>query len=111
MSQAVCRGCKVRDSVFKIVQVGTVGTTWNPSDIGTKLLARDRHFMILFMLGFVCDGERVGEEQFLKQKQMEFSRRSMKMISNAVVSQFQFGKAHSPSVKLECSWGLGSGHG
>ena len=69
---------KVRDNVFKIVQVGT---TWNPSDIGTKLLARDRQFMILFMLGVVCDGERVGEKQFLKRKHMaECSRRSIKMI-------------------------------
>ncbi len=33
------------------------------------------------MLGFVCDGERVGEEQSLKQKHMEFSRRSIKMIN------------------------------
>ena len=68
---------EVRDNVFEIVQVGA---TWNPTDNGTKLLTRDRHFMILFMLGFVCDGERVGEEQFLKQKQMEFSRRSIKVI-------------------------------
>jgi len=29
---------------------------------------------------FHCDGERVGEEQFLKQKHLEFSRRSIKMI-------------------------------
>ena len=62
---------KVREGVFKIVQVGTA---WNPSDIGTKLLSRDRHLMLLFMLGFVCDGERIGEDQFLKQKQVEFSR-------------------------------------
>ena len=68
---------KVREGVFKIIQVGTA---WNPSDIGTKLLSRDRHLMILFMLGFVCDGERIGEDQFLKQKQIEFSRRSIKMI-------------------------------
>ena len=116
---------KVRNNVFKIVQVGT---TWNPSDIGTKLLARDRQFRILFMLGFVCDGERVGEEQFLKRKHMaECSRRSIKMIKGMYGSrtipqvaegsampsflQFQFGKAHSSSVNLECSWGLGSGHG
>ena len=68
---------KIREGVFKIVQVGT---TWNPSDIGTKMLSRDRHFMLLFMLGFVCDCERVGEQQFLKNKHLEFSRRSIKMI-------------------------------
>ena len=115
---------QVRDNVFKIVQVGT---TRNPTDTGTKLLTRDRHFMILFMLGFVCEGERVGEEQFRKQKQMESSRRSIKVIKGmygssailqvaegaAMLSSYSsiFGKAHSSGVNLECSWGLGSGHG
>ena len=36
--------------------------------------------MLLFMLRFVSDGEKIGEEQFLKQKHHEFSRRSIKMI-------------------------------
>lgn len=69
----------VRENVFKIVQVSTV---WNVSDIGTKLSSRDRHYMLLYMLGFVSDGERVGEEQFLRQKHHEFSRRSIKMVKN-----------------------------
>ncbi len=41
---------KIREGVFKIVQVGT---TWNPSDIGTKMLSRDRHFMF-HVLVHVC---------------------------------------------------------
>ena len=68
---------KIRENVFRIIQVGTV---WDVADIGTKLLPRDRHYMLLFMLGFVSDGEKIGEEQFLKQKHHEFSRRSIKMI-------------------------------
>ena len=53
---------KVRDNVLKMVQVGTM---WNPADIGTKNLPRDRHVMLLFMLGVVDSGNPVGESIYL----------------------------------------------
>ncbi len=48
---------EIREYVSKIIQVGAV---WNAAGIGTKLLPRDRHYMLLFMLGFVSDREKIG---------------------------------------------------
>ena len=79
---------EIRENVFRIIQVGTV---WNVADICTKLLPRDRHYMLLFMLGFVSDGEKIGEEQFLKQKHHEFSHRSIKMIKSMYGSNSDVG--------------------
>ena len=83
---------KIRENVFKIFQVGTV---WNVADIGTKLMPRDRHYMLLCMLGFVSDGEKIGEEQFLKQKHQEFSLRSIKMIKSMYGSNSDVGSMSS----------------
>ena len=83
---------KVRENVFRIIQVGTI---WNVADIGMKFLPRDRHYMLLFMLGFVSDGEKIGEEQFLKQKHHEFSRRSIKMIKSMYGSNSGVGNMSS----------------
>ena len=70
---------KVRDGILKMVQVGTI---WNPADIGTKNLPRDRHVMLLFMLGIVSDGNPVGESVYLSQKQQEFNKRTIRSIKN-----------------------------
>ena len=37
-------------NILRMIQVGTL---WNPADLGTKNLPRDRHVMLLFMLGMV----------------------------------------------------------
>ena len=74
---------KVRDNILKMVQVGT---TWNPADIGTKNLPRDRHVMLLFMLGIVDSGNPVGESIYLAQKQQEFNKRSIRSIKSMFVS-------------------------
>ena len=73
---------KVRDSVLKMVQVGTL---WNISDIGTKNLPRDRHVMLLYMLGMVDGGSPVGESVYFSQKQQEFSKRSIRSIKGMFV--------------------------
>ncbi len=83
---------RIRENVFKIFQVGAI---WNVAAIGAKLLPRDRHYMLVFMLGFVSDGEKIGEEQFLKQKHQEFSRRSIKMIKSMYGSNSDVGSANS----------------
>ena len=83
---------KARENVFRTIQVGTI---WNVADIGTKFFPRDRHYMLLFMLGFVSDGEKIGEEQFLKQKRHEFSRRSIKMIKSMYGSNSDVGNMSS----------------
>ena len=70
---------KVRDNVLRMVQVGTL---WNPADIGTKNLSRDRHLMLLYMLGMVDDGNNVGEDVYLSQKQQEFHKKSIRRIKN-----------------------------
>ena len=70
---------KVRDNVLKMVQVGTL---WNVSDIGTKNLARDRHTMLLYMLGMVDSGNPVGESIYLAYKQQEFNKRSIRSIKS-----------------------------
>ena len=82
---AVCFGfqSKVRDNVLRMVQVGTL---WNPADIGTKNLSRDRHLMLLYMLGMVDDGSTIGEDVYLSQKQQEFHKKSIRNIKNMFVS-------------------------
>ena len=77
---------KVRDSILKMVQVSTL---WNPADIGTKNLPRDRHVMLLFMLGIVDGGNVVGESVYFSQKQQEFNKRSIRSIKN------MFGRSES----------------
>ena len=62
-----------------MVQVGTI---WNPADIGTKNLPRDRHLMLLFMLGIVSDGNPVGESVYLAQKQQEFNKKAIRSIKS-----------------------------
>eukprot|EP00434_Breviolum_minutum_P039359 symbB.v1.2.034948.t1/scaffold4605.1/size37493/1 len=74
---------KVRDNVLRMVQVGTL---WNPADIGTKNLSRDRHLMLLYMLGMVDDGSTIGEDVYLSQKQQEFHKKSIRNIKNMFVS-------------------------
>ncbi len=73
---------KVRDNTLKMVQVGTM---WNPADIGTKNLPRDRHVMLLFMLGIVSDGNPVGESVYLSQKQQEFNKSTIRSIKGMFV--------------------------
>lgn len=41
-----------------------VRTYFNPADIGTKGLAKNKHRVMCFLLGFSCDGEPVGEHDF-----------------------------------------------
>ena len=69
---------KVRDNVLKMVQVGTM---WNPA----KNLPRDRHVMLLFMLGIVDSGNPVGESVYLAHKQQEFNKRSIRSIKSMFV--------------------------
>ena len=79
---------KVRDNILRMVQVGTL---WNPADIGTKNLARDRHVMLLFMLGMVDNGIPVGETIYLAQKQNDFNKRSIR----AIKGMFCHGESHA----------------
>ena len=79
---------KVRDNILRMVQVGTL---WNPADIGTKNLARDRHVMLLFMLGMIDNGNPVGETIYLAQKQNDFNKRSIR----AITGMFCHGESHA----------------
>lgn len=73
---------KVRDNVLKMVQVGTL---WNVADIGTKNLPRDRHVMLLYMLGIVDSGSPVGESVYLAHKQQDCDKRSIRSIKSMFV--------------------------
>ena len=66
---------KVCDNVLRMVQVGPL---WNPADFGAKNLARNRHVMLLYMLGMIGNGYPVGEAVCLAQKQNEFNKRSIR---------------------------------
>ena len=70
---------KVHDNVLRMVQVGTL---WNPADIGTKNLARDRHVMLLYMLGMIDNGNPIGGTVYLAQKQNEFNKGSIRAIKS-----------------------------
>ena len=84
----LCIQSKVRDNILRMVQVGTL---WNPADIGTKNLARDRHVMLLFMLGMIDNGNPVGEAIYLAQKQNDFNKRSIR----AIKGMFCHGESHA----------------
>ena len=62
-----------------------VGTVWNPPGMGTKNIFRHRQNMLLFMLGVVDDGMVVGEEEFLRQKQAEYTKPSISIIKSLFV--------------------------
>ena len=59
-----------------------VGTLWNPADIGTKNLARDRNVMLLYMLGMIDNGNPIGGTVYLAQKQNEFNKGSIRAIKS-----------------------------
>lgn len=69
---------QVRSNVLRLKQVGAV---WNLSDLGTKGLNRCRRNVLLYMFGFIdSTGEPVGEDQYVEQKRVELSKKSMKLI-------------------------------
>ena len=68
-----------------MVQVGILS---NIADIGTKNLPRDRHVMLLYMLGIVDCGCPVGESVYLSQKQQEFIKRSIRSIKGMFVQHY-----------------------
>ena len=47
-----------------VLYLKAVRTYFKPADIGTKGLAKNKHRVMCFLLGFTCDGEPVGERDF-----------------------------------------------
>ena len=77
---------KVSSSELIIKQIKT---TYNIADINTKALSKDRHHCLLFMLGFVCNGSSVGEEEFARIEAKEMLKQQVRMVSHAIGEQTQ----------------------
>ena len=66
-----------------------IKTNYNIADINTKALNKDRHHCLLFMLGFVCNGDAVGESEFSKMEAKELLKQQVKLVSHAIADQNQ----------------------
>ena len=66
-----------------------IKTNYNIADINTKALNKDRHHCLLFMLGFVCNGDAVGESEFSKMEAKELLKQQVKLVSHAIADQTQ----------------------
>ena len=66
-----------------------IKTNFNIADINTKALNKDRHHCLLFMLGFVCNGDAVGESEFSKMEAKELLKQQVKLVSHAIADQTQ----------------------
>ena len=66
-----------------------IKTNYNVADINTKALNKDRHHCLLFMLGFVCNGDAVGESEFSKMQAKELLKQQVKLVSHAIADQTQ----------------------
>ena len=58
-----------------------VKTLYNIADLNTKNLAKDRHHFLLHMLGFVQNGEKVGETEFTRVQAKEMLKQQVNVIS------------------------------
>ena len=63
-----------------------VRTYFNPADIGTKGLAKNKHRVMCFLLGFTCDGEPVGEHDFDELSRQIAFKNEQKAIVRHIVS-------------------------
>lgn len=72
---------KVSSHELYIKQIKTI---FNVADLNTKALNKDRFHGLLFMLGFVVNGERVGETEFAKLQQRELAKQQIQVISRAL---------------------------
>ena len=68
------------------IKIKAVGTTWNPADLGTKTLSADRHRMLCYMLNMLLDGDRMGEQQYLRATQADWNKQTIKEICNVSFS-------------------------
>jgi hypothetical protein len=66
-----------------------IKTNFNIADVNTKALNKDRHHCLLFMLGFVCNGDAVGESEFSKMEAKELLKQQVKLVSHAIADQTQ----------------------
>ena len=66
-----------------------VKTNQNIADLNTKPLQRDRFFSLLYMFGFVSDGDSVGENEFTRMQAKELMKQQVRIVSEALVDQNQ----------------------
>ena len=70
------------DQVLGQIRIKAVGTTWDPADLGTKTLSVDRHKMLGYMLNMLLDGDRMGEQQYLRATQADWNKHTIEEIRN-----------------------------
>ena len=51
------------------------------ADLNTKSLAKDRHLFLLHMMGFVSEGESVGETEFTRVHAKELLKQQVNVVS------------------------------
>ena len=64
-----------------------VRTLYNVADLNTKSLAKDRHLFLLHMLGFVSEGESVGETEFSRVHAQELLKQQVNVVSASFSEQ------------------------
>ena len=69
-----------------VLSLKAVRTYFNPADIGTKGLAKNKHRVMCFLLGFTCDGEPVGEHDFDELSKQIALKNEQKAVVRHIVS-------------------------
>eukprot|EP00435_Cladocopium_sp_Y103_P033238 s948_g8.t1 len=64
-----------------------IKTVYNVADLNTKALPKDRHLCLLHLLGFVCDGESVGELEYNKLQAREMLKQQVNAVSETFAVQ------------------------
>ena len=71
------------------LQIKQVKTTHNIADLNTKALNRDRFYCLLYMFGFVVNGEKVGEAEFTRMQTRDLLKQKVRVVSEVVLEKNQ----------------------
>ena len=66
------------------IDIKQVSTNYNIADLNTKAPNKDRYMCLLFLLGFVCNGEPVGEMEFSRMEAKEMLKHQVRSVRESM---------------------------
>ncbi|CAK9082159.1 unnamed protein product [Durusdinium trenchii] len=81
------------------IEIRYVNTHANIAGLNTKTHARDRHLSLLYMLGYVCGKERVGESAFLRKNAQLVVKQQLKDISRVICESDEYQDMYGPGFR------------
>ena len=67
------------------IDIKQVSTNYNIADLNTKALNKDRYMCLLFLLGFVCSDEPVGELEFSRMEAKEMLKHQVRAVRETMI--------------------------